>query len=126
MEALSPVLKNKCALKTVFSVLVASQWVQDLPCLEKNRRVTEWLQLVVTIGVSVRQHPEYGLRLSVSRGYFCEVAWLVFEARSGFDFVGATWLPTCSCPAQAQGQWCFLFLHGHRNDYVSVLCNAQV
>lgn len=88
---------------------------------------------VVTIGVSVRQHPEYGLRLSVSRGYLCEVAWLVFEARSGFDFVGATWLPACSCPAQPS-QWCFLLLHGHSSDdvsvrcehYVSVLCKAQV
>lgn len=49
-----------------------------------------------------------------------EVAWLVFEARSGFDFVGATLLPTCSCPPQPQDQWCSLFLHGRWSDYVSV------
>lgn len=43
---------------------------------------------VVTVGVSARQHPKY---ICIQRPLLgIDVAWLVFEARSGFDFVGAT------------------------------------
>lgn len=42
------------------------------------------------LGEAEDQHPEYGLRLSVSRSYFWEVYWLMSEVRFGLDFVGAT------------------------------------
>lgn len=77
-------------------------------------------------GDSVYRRVSVQIRAEVIRGRSLrlEVAWLVFEARSGFDCVGAKWLPTCSCPPQPQGQWCSLFVHGRWSDYVSVSCSG--